>query len=152
MANESNIWDQSKKVLFIVPFEGIDNLKEYRDAVKLNGFNVNDCQLLAIVEDKKNSERMTEISSVTYLSDKEFNFLGKLKNDQASKVLSFQYDTMILFGDVSKRIARLLNRKNTGRKIGVNSSASFLSINLTSEQKNPHQLFNFVRITLQKIK
>lgn len=147
----SNLWDRSRKILVVVPFKGIDSVREYRDAIKLCGFNVNDCTLLSIVEDKKKSERLTEISSVTYISEKEFNFLGKLKNDDAAKVLGFPYDATIIFGEVPKRIAKLINRKNTGVKIGVNTSVNFLTINLTSDQTNAHQLFTFVQNTLQKI-
>ena len=147
----NNLWDRSKKVLFVLPFKGIDSVKEFRDAIKLCGFNVNDVSIVSIIEDKSKSERLTEISSVTYLSEKEFNFIGKLKNQEAAKVLSRMYDTTMIFGDVPKRIGKLLNKKNTGIKIGVNSSVNFLTINLTSEQENAHQLFTFVKNTLQKI-
>ncbi|MCR9173351.1 MAG: hypothetical protein NXI10_12700 [bacterium] len=146
-----NYWNTTRKLLLVINFESLENVHEYRDAIKAAGLNINDCMVLAIVGSKKERQMLTEIHSVTYASDKEINILGRWKNEDISKVLNEVFDTMIVFGEHVPKVKKQLKRMRAHIKVGINTSVNFLTIDLKSEQNAPRQLLNFAKTTLEKI-
>ena len=116
------------------------------------GLNINDCKILALVPTKKEKMLLREVSSVTYCSEQEVNLLGRLKNENATKLLSEKFDTVTVVGDLSKKMSRLIKKTAPKNAVGINSNVEFLTINLTSKSSSPEQLLNFVKQTLEKIK
>lgn len=150
MSTVENIWSRSKKLLVVVQYESTELTTSYREAIKHAGLNINDCHLLLTVKDRK--EVLKDISSVSYLSEKDFNLLGRLKNEQAAKTLGQNFDLVLFVADPPKRISKLINKKINAVKVGVNSNVDYLTINMNSEDTNPAHLISFVKNTLQKIK
>jgi hypothetical protein len=135
----------------VVTFNSLDEIKEYREAIKQAGLNVNDCSVLAIVANKQEKSVLTELFSVTYVSDKEFGLLGRLKNEEVGKLIEQNFDLMVINGDISKRMQKLLKRKIKAVMVGVNSSVEFLTIHLNTEDTSPVHLISFVKNMLLKI-
>lgn len=146
-----SIWKRSNRLLLVVKFNSLDEIRDYREAIKAAGLNVNDCQILAIVDNKKEKAILTEIASVTYFCDKEFNLLGGLKNDEVSKLLDQNFDLLVVNGDLPKRVQRLLRKKINAVMVGVNSSVEFLTIQLSTDDTAPGHLISFVKNMLLKI-
>jgi len=120
--------------------------------MKSSGVNINRSNILAIVNSKTEMKRLTEIHSVTYVSNKDISFIGRLKNDRVSKVLSEYYDMLIVIGHTNRKISRLTRKVKRNTAVGVNSNLEFLTINMNSESSSPLQLLNFAKETLQKIR
>lgn len=138
-------------MLLVVHFNTLDELKEYRTAIKAMGLNVHECKILAIVESKREKDVLGEISSVVYMSPQEYSFLGTLKNDEANKLLADKFDAVVYFGDVSKRIERSLQKIKPMITIGVNTEKRKKDLELKSESESPEHLLNFVKQTLEKL-
>lgn len=144
-------WKKAEKMLLVVEYSTLSEIKKFREAIKAMGINIHQCNILAIVETKKEAQMLTEVSSVTYFSDKEINLLGRFKNEKASKVLGERYDVLTVVGDFSRKMNKLLKGVKTNMAVGVNSNVEFLTINMKSESADPGQLLNFVKQTLEKI-
>ena len=52
MEMDNNIWTRSSKLLLVVKYRSLNEMKEYREAIKAVGLNVHNCHILAVVEDK----------------------------------------------------------------------------------------------------
>ena len=150
MGNKS-YWDSTRKLLLVINFETLDNVHEYRNAVKSIGLNINDCKVIAIVGSKKESQILSPIHSVVYASDKEITLLGKWKNNDANKAIGEFYDLIVVFGNHPAKVQRQLKKVKNSISVGINTNADFLTIDLKSEQKAPSQLLNFAKSTLEKI-
>jgi len=152
MSKDQSIWKATEKMLLVVNFSSIEELQKYREAIKEMGLNIHQCKILAVVESKKEKMLLREVSSVTYCSPQELNLLGKFKNDEATKLLAENFDTVTIVGDLNKKISKLIKKVSPTNAIGVNSNVDFLTINMTSKSSSPAQLLNFVKQTLEKIK
>lgn len=151
MDKNQNIWSSIEKVLIVINFKKLEQLAEYRSAIKEAGLNINDCFILAIVDNKKEKEALPEKGSVVFINEKEINLFGKLKNDLASEVLSRKFEAHFVFCELSKKIGKQLSKSKTKLKVGVNCNNDFYDINLSSESISPKHLFNFAKQTLEKI-
>lgn len=149
MEAANSIWQRSTKLLLVFRYTSAGQLNDFREAIKSVGLNVHNCHVLAVVEDKK--QALKDLGSVTYLSEKEFNLIGKLKNEKAQKTLNERFDLLVIVGDLPKRIQKLLSKKKEMIGVGINNSIDFLTINLTSEESSPSHIINFVKNTLNKI-
>ena len=146
----TSIWSKMSRVLFVVEYTTMDDLKNYRDAVKAVGLNIHDCIILAIVKTKKEKNVLAEQYNVVFISDQEFNLFGRLKNEEAKNIASRSYDMILYSSDVSRRIAKLLLKTNKKISVGVNCALSEQMINLKTEVNTPSHLINFAKQTLEK--
>ena len=78
-AASNNIWSSIKRLLVVVDFKEIDNMNQWREAIKFSGLNIHDCKIVGIVETKKERLVLGEMSSVVFISEKDFGLLGRLK-------------------------------------------------------------------------
>lgn len=148
----NNLWERIDTALFVVHFTSLDELKSYREAIRLSGLNVNNCELLALVGSKKEREVLSNNSVAIFLSEKDLNFLGSLKNPGAQKILGRKYDALIFIGDYPTRLRKLFSKIRKDLAIGLNCPDDKLSVNLETVDKSPQHLINFAQQTLQKIR
>ena len=151
MNNAKNIWFSMRKVLLVVNYESIEQIKQFRSAMKEVNLNIHDCVILAIVNDKKEKDALGEISSVVFINEKEFNLFGKLKNEMAAKILQRNFDAQLFFSDAPKKIAKKLKKQKVNIRIGVNVTSNECDIKLQSDSSSPVHLLNFVKEMLEKI-
>ncbi|MEJ6775959.1 MAG: hypothetical protein QNK85_01375 [Crocinitomicaceae bacterium] len=151
MSAPNNIWSKISRVLFIVKYTTVDDLKSFRDAIKSAGLNIHDCTVLAIVKTKKEKNVLTEQYNVVFISEQEFNLFGILKNDQAKNIASRSYDMILYSSDVSRKIFRLLNKTKKKISVGINCKGSEQRVNIKTEGDTPSHLINFTKQTLEKI-
>lgn len=146
-----SLWENLNKILVVVEFNTLDELKKYREAIKNCGLNVYESAILSIVESKKEKEMLGDISSVVFLNEREYGLLGNLKNAEAVKLFARKFDAIIVIGDFSKRIDKSLKKMNPKVRIGLNSKKYECDISLTSNAKEPDHLLNFVKRMTEKL-
>ena len=151
MSNPESTWKPTRNMLLVVNYTSVEELQEFREALKGMGLNIHVCQILVVLESKKEMGLLRDISSVVYCSDQEINLFGKLKNPNATKLLADHFDMITIVGDLNKKMGKVVNRVSHNIVVGINSNVEFLTINLTSESTSPEQLLNFVKQTLEKI-
>ena len=151
MKKGNNIWDRIDTVLIVVQYTTIDELKKYREAIRDGGLNVNNCELMAIVGDKKERETLSHQSIAVFISEKDYNIIGQLKNASAQKVLGRKYDAIFIIGETSKRLRKLFNKTSRKFSVGLNSTNNEQDVNLETEVNSPQHLINFAKETLEKI-
>lgn len=151
MSSPNNIWSKISRVLFIVKYTTVDELKSFRDAIKSAGLNIHDCTVLAIVKTKKEKNVLAEQYNVVFLSEQEFNLFGILKNNQAKNITSKSYDMILYSSDVSRKIFRLLKKTKKKISVGINCKDSEQTVNIKTEGDTPSHLINFTKQTLEKI-
>ena len=152
MKKGNNLWERIDTALFVVHYTSLDELKKYREAIRVGGLNVNNCELLALVESKKEREILSNNSVAIFLSEKDINFIGSLKNPGAQKILGRKYDALILIDNCSPRLEKLIMKTRVELSIGINCTNDKLSVNLETVDRSPQHLINFAQQTLQKIK
>lgn len=148
-----SVWEQIRRVLVVIEFNTLDQVKSYRQALKDAGLNVHECRILAVVDSKKEKEALSEFTSVVYISPQEYSFLGTLKNEDAAKLFNSKFDTVIQVYSIHKRVRKSVSRIKPILKIGLNvDEVKEYDIVLKSESESPSHLLGFVKQTLEKIK
>ncbi len=148
--SEQSIWSQLKRILVVVNFNSVDEVKEYRNAIKNAGLNINDCEIIALVTSKKEKSVLDELSSVTYFAKSDINFLGKVKDAGLKKVLGRSFDALFFVGDFPQKTLKILHPLKSTLRIGINSSVKNCTIYINSLTSTPEHLINFARQTLEK--
>ena len=151
MSSHDSIWQKARKMMVVIEFKSLDEIKDYREAIKNIGLNINDCLVLAIVQDKKEKAVLTEIHSVNYLSPKDISLLGRLKDDTVNKTLNQQFDIVVMIGELNKKVKKYINRRVKSFFVGVNTGQNDCPLELKTEDGKPDQMIKFVHNTLQKI-
>lgn len=146
-----NIWERLQSGIVVVNYESQDELKRYREAIRDAGLNVNNCLLLAVVDSKKEREALSQSSLAVFISEKDFNILGRLKNPQAQTVLGRKYDMVLYVGNVPGRIRRIVAKTARMIRVGVNAGGNDNHVNLETAGTSASHLINFVVETLKKI-
>ena len=147
----NSIWSQIKRAVFVIHFTSLDDVKQFREAIKDVGLNINDCEIIAVVESKKEKDILTEISSVTYINEKEFGIFGKVKNENFKKVAERSFDALFNVGDFSKRISKQTSAIKNNIAVGINSQMSSCSVYINTNKTSNEHLVNFAKQTLEKI-
>lgn len=137
-------------ILLLIQTDNDSVVLDYRSAAADAGFNLNDSSILVQQTDKPNPNR-TAVPSVIYFSEKEYNLIGKLKNEKVMSSLQKKYDVLLVVGDFSNKVQKILNKVRSDRRVTINSNNVFLTINLRAASTNPKHLVNFVVDTLSKI-
>ncbi|MDX2362798.1 MAG: hypothetical protein QNK23_18455 [Crocinitomicaceae bacterium] len=151
MGAENNIWKRSDSALVVVDYTSLDELKKYREAIRNVGINVNNCSLLAVVPTKKERLIMNQQSLAVFISEKDINLLGQLKNPEAQNILKQKFSLLIMIGDKPKRLSKVLMQLNVDTSIGLNCTINEQDVNLKTEVATPSHLINFAKQTLEKI-
>lgn len=151
MSAPNNIWSGIKRFIVVVRFDSIHNVNDWRDALKTTGLNIHDCRILAIVGSKKERLGLEDLSSVVYIAENDFNFLGNLKNEEAQKALNDHYDAVLVVKDVPKKIMKAVQKIKCSFDIGLNTESDSRMINLQTEESAPKYMLNFVKQTVEKI-
>ena len=147
----NNVWSSIQRLLLVVKFEEIDTMNQWREAIKISGLNIHDCTILGIVDTKKERIAMREMNSVVYLSDKDYGFIGRLKNEDAQKTLSDKFDAILVVGPIPSKIEKALQKVTTKIDIGLNTDQDIRTINIQTEESAPKYMLNFVKQTVEKI-
>lgn len=147
----NNVWSSIQRLLVVVHFNQMESVIQWREAIKLSGLNINDCVILSVVDSKKERLTLAEMASVVYLSEGDFGFIGRLKNEEAQRALGDRYDAVMVVGDLPKKVGRSVRKIRANFDIGLNTSDEFRMINLHTEETSPKYMLNFVKQTLEKI-
>lgn len=147
----NSIWSQIKRAVFVIHYRSLDDVKQFREAIKDVGLNINDCEIIAVVESKKEKDILTEISSVTYINEKEFGIFGKVKNENFKKVVVRSFDALFYVGDFTKRISKQTSAIKNNIPVGINSQMSSCIVYINTNKTSNEHLVNFAKQTLEKI-
>lgn len=150
-AATNNIWSSIKRLLVVCDFKEIDNMNQWRESIKFSGLNIHDCKIMGIVESKKERQILGEMSSVVFIAEKDYGFIGRLKNEDAQRAFSDRFDAIIVVGSIPNKITKSISKMSVKIDISLNSENSARTINLHTEEKAPKYMLNFVKQTLEKI-
>ena len=148
-----SIWTDCRRLLIVFPYKDETYYKEYRKALDkmLNESNVVDLKLVVVLPDSIKKETMPQHKLIHYLSNKDFNFFGKLKDDSFDAVLVQPYDMLLWFEVENKRLAKLLARTHATWKVGIGSDYDFFMLQGECRSENPQEIVSFAKLLLEKI-
>lgn len=146
-----SLWNRLNKIVLVLHFNTLDELKSYREAIKSIGLNVFESNILCIVSSKKEKDMLGDVTSVVFLNEKEFGLFGNLKNQEAQKLISNKYDAIVYMGDFSNRIDKLLKKMNPIVRIGMNTKNHECDVSLQSQSKNADHLLSFLKEMTDKL-
>ncbi|MEY3237297.1 MAG: hypothetical protein RI883_1398 [Bacteroidota bacterium] len=97
MSDKSNIWLGIKKLAVVFPYRSEENYKEYRSALDklLNDSNVKEVKLIVVIPETLKRETLRPHVLIHFLSPKDMNFMGKIKDEYLKTILSEKYDALI---------------------------------------------------------
>lgn len=153
MNDKSTIWSEIKKLVVVFPYRSEENYKEYRSALDklLNKSNVKEVKLIVVIPETLNRDTLRPHVLIHFLSPKDMNFLGKIKDKYLQTILSEKYEALLWLEVEDKKIAKILFPLRAKWKIGVNTSFDFFSIQVNSNSNNPSEIVNFAQNILEKI-
>lgn len=151
-----SVWNRVRRALIVIEFNTLDQVKAYRSAIKEVGLNVHECRVLAVVDSKKEKDALSEFTSVVYISPQEYSFLGSLKNEDATKLFSSKFDTVIQIDSIPKKVKKSISKIKPLIKVGLNvkdvKEEKDFDVVLTSSSESPEHLLRFVKQILEKLK
>ncbi len=147
----NSVWGSIKRLLVVVKFDRVETIQDWRDAIKLSGLNIHDCIIMGVVASKKERLALDDISSVVYIAEKDFGVLNRLKNEEAQRVFRDHFDTLLVVGEIPRKIEKTLLKLPVKMDVSLNAEEEHRTINLTTEESAPKYMLNFVKQTLEKI-
>ncbi len=153
MTDKPNFWLGMKKLVVVFPYGDEANYKAYRSAfdLLLNKSNVKEVKLIVVIPETLKKETFKPHVLIHFLSPKDMNFLGKIKDEYLKTILSEKYDALLWLEVEDKKIAKILSPLRANWKIGVNTSFDFFSIQVNCNSNNPSEIVNFAQNILEKI-
>jgi hypothetical protein len=146
-----NIWDSLSKVALFVSYESMEQLESYKKAMIVAGLLVENCSIIAVVQNKKQLESLKNSANLIFFHEKEISFLGKNKNELAKEVFSKSFDLQMSVGDTTKKMMKQSVQVKAKFRIGLNTKQGFFDINLQSEDASPSHLINFAKSITEKL-
>lgn len=148
-----NIWSDCKRLVVVFPYRNEENYKTYRLALDqlLNESNIQELQIVVTLSATTKIENLQQHKLIQYISPKDINMFGKMKNDNFNAILIKKYDSLLWLEVNDKKFAKVLSTINATWKIGVNTSLDFFNIQVNSNSENPLEIVNFAKNTLEKI-
>ena len=151
MTEVKSIWNNANKFLFVLPYRSITDFKSNLKAIDSLTTLKEDVSVIAIVSPEQKIEGLTKIDNVYYLSKKQFNLIGILKNTEVKELTSRKFDLLFVLDNLEGKIEKLIRNVKNVRSVGVNSNNNFLTIKVNSKNSAAEHLFNFAKQTLEKI-
>lgn len=151
MSETKSIWKSINRLLIVTNFKEIDHMNRWREAIKFSGLNIHDCKIMGVVESKKERLILREMSSVVFVAESDYGFLGRLKNEDAQRTFRDGFDSIMIVGEIPKKIEKSISKMSVKIDIGLNIESSAQTINLHTEESVPKYMLNFVKQTLEKI-
>lgn len=153
MENSNSIWNSITRLLIVFPYKDEANDKLFRKALDkiLNESNVQFLRLIIEIPENLDKTTLKQHNLMTYISSKDFNFLGKLKDETINQVLAQPYDAMIWFEVDNSKINKLLITAHATWRIGVNITQDNFHVQLTCDSQDHSEIINFTKNSLQKI-
>jgi hypothetical protein len=146
-------WPTVKSLLIVMNYKDDNYMSKFRLSLDKIMNNSNVERLLIVVNIPKDIDKNTLSPHfvIFYLSPKDFNFFGKLKDVQLEAELNSDFNALICFGDLKKRTMKLLKNSDIKKRILVNANDPGFDLYLNSENQNPEELLSFITKTLEKI-
>lgn len=147
-----SLWNGISSIVVVVSMDKVSNPVEFKmelDA-KLEG-KVGLRKIILVTDEKIKKEELREVKGITYLSTKDTNFFGKLKNENFFNDLQNSFDACLILDSVPEKIEKQILKLKAHWKVGVNTNLKILTINLKSESNDLFEMVNFAKNTLKQI-
>jgi len=145
------IWDEIKTMAFVINAKEVEDPMQLKIALDSIFPKLGKREIILCSEEKFKPEEIHDIRSVTYFSEKDFNFFGKLKNQAFTDAMDQKFDAIFICGEQTSRIAKQLSKSKTTRFIGLDCPNNFMQINISTRSSKPIEMVNFAKEILNKI-
>ena len=152
-ANSRNLWLSIERLVILFPYKDELHYREFRQLLDraLNESNVNKLEIIVSLPPQIKKEELPPHRLIHFISPKDFNLFGKLKNDVLGTVFWKEYDAFICFEDDSLKLGKALKELKAKHKVGINSDMGNFTIDLRCNGEKPEDLVNFAKNTLLKL-
>lgn len=153
MTKGTSFWNAMHSVVIIFAYESEEHYRGFRKLLDaaLNDSQVDKLEIIVSLPVNIKKEDLPPHRLIHFISPKDFNIFGKLKNDLLSTVLSKRFDAMIWFANEDEKLFKALKALNVAHRIGVNCNLKGFDIDLKGKEMNPDELISFAKHTLQKL-
>lgn len=146
-----SLWDKIGTVILVFPMEEVENPMEFKLEMDQVFGKQSRSEIVLISKHSLKNQQLRELKGVTYVSEKDFNFFGKLKNENLQELLRKPFNSLFLSGTLTKQFEKLFSKSRIQHFIGLNSENKFIEINLQPKSSIPSEMVNFAKNTLSKI-
>jgi hypothetical protein len=148
-----SIWEKTKSLLVVFNYEDDEQLKSFRVSLDklLSSSGVERLIIIVNIPKELDKNNLPPHFLIYYNSPVDYNFWGKLKDIQLNEELKKEYDVLLWFGDVERKIFPFVKKVNIGLKVGVDQPTSFFDLQLHPDSIEPSEMLRFVVGTLSKV-
>jgi hypothetical protein len=152
-SGEKNFWLALESVVIVFAYKSEANYRNFRQLLDaaLNQSKIEKLEIIVSLPVEIKKEDLPPHRLIHFISPKDFNLFGKLKNDLLSTVLTNQHDALIWFMNDDAKLAKSLKNIKVQHRIGVNCGLNSFDIDLKGREMNPDELISFAKHTLQKL-
>lgn len=152
---DQTIWSKANSVIVFYSYKDQVEFERFRksfDSIIKKNALMN--SYFVVFVDVNVSKSILPINSYfIYLSKKDINLFGKLKNKADANKIEKKFDLMLVYGEINDKFLRIIRKTKAGRRVGGNTTDKIsLDIKLHSNSEGIEQITNFTREILEKIK
>ncbi len=148
-----SIFESTKSMIILTDGSNLDRKEILKLKTEWEKAGVKKVTVLYSYNLKKNEGTpFNQNEKIIPVTQKSFSFFRKIKDLNLLKILSKNFDMMLIFGDVDNKMLRIAKKIKTELRIGINNQNDLCDIILKSNLSNHQSIVTFVVDVLNKIK
>lgn len=148
-----NLWSTFRDLLIVIPYKDQQDLSTWSSEVKKlrEDSKFRKLELMVCLPKGTNKVDFENFKELTFVSDKDFGWFGKIKDQKLNNKLIVQIDVVFGFG-LKDDAYKILKRLQSKSKIAINCNPDkYWDISLSSNSLIQADLISFAKNTLTKI-
>jgi hypothetical protein len=148
-----NLWLSFRRMVIVFAYKDESTYREFKQLLDraLNDSKIDKLEIIVSIPAEVKKEDLPPHRLIHFISPKDFNLFGKLKQNPLSNLLTEKHDALLWFKNEDAKLAKVLSPLNAKYRIGVNCGLNGFDIDLKGREMNPDELLNFAKHTLQKL-
>jgi|TARA_R110000737_G_scaffold164641_2_gene192302 hypothetical protein len=152
--SNSVLGNRNEKIIVFYSFKDVREFNQFKNATDelINGKVLQSTLFVVFMEDAEDKLQLPESARFKYLSRSDYNIFGQIKDKELRQSIKEKFDTLFVFGNISEKHAKLVNKIKANRRI-VTNSTDFINfdISINANATGVEQIANFAKETLEKI-
>ncbi|CAN0012904.1 unnamed protein product [Chrysoparadoxa australica] len=154
MRKNSNIWQSAENMIVFYLLHSVDEFNLFRKSIAESASSprLKKSLIVVIVENQEQKSILPNQPYFIYLTKSDFNWMGKLKNQEARQRFQTKYDLLLVYGNLKPNFVKLANKTNVEKRVTITEVENLkYDIKLQPESNQINQIASYTKEILGRI-
>lgn len=154
MRKNSTIWQGAENMIIFYLLHSVDEFNLFRKSIaeSTNSPRLKKSLIVVIVESQEQKSILPETPYFIYLTKSDFNWLGKLKSQEARDRFNVKYDLLLVYGNLKPNFVKLANKTKVEKRVTITEVENLqYDIKLQPESNQINQIASYTKEILGRI-